>query len=239
MPIWDYMAFSCNNMFRGTYPAKDLAGRDLAYASVKPGDQMYGGVRVRLCELRGDWKHHAQSFKLAGHFTAKNICHACRASRSDGAVSMTDFRREPAWLGTVRTQAEFLTEQLQEPINSLVYVAGFHYSMLRFCSMHVVQLGTGLHANGGGMWELLKVGHFQGRDRHAQFRAAFRSFREFLNAHKIVCSQPQFKTWMLVNTGEEYCFFVAKASLQSFNSNQAKDLTTLAVETSKGLGCRV
>ena len=177
-PVWEFLAFSINAMFSGRFPKTNLAGELLEISgSQVPGDLMYAGWKLRLCELRGDWQHHFRTFNLASHYTSKNVCHMCSASRSDAALLYTDFSDQPAWMSTMRSQQEFLVQQCKEPINRLLYAAGFHYSMIRFCAMHTVHLGIGLFANGGAFFELLKVNYFPGRDQAERFRAAFAMFK--------------------------------------------------------------
>ena len=62
---------------------------------------------------------------------------------------------------------EFLLEELGEPNNGLIYVKGFHYAMLKFDSMHMVNLGTGLFTNGSALFELFKLNWFPGPDKAA------------------------------------------------------------------------
>ena len=201
-------------MWSGKLPATSLEGLPLpGYDGLHPGDWMFGpDQRLRLVELRGDWKYHVQAFRLRSHFTSSALCHACQAAKvATLGPSCIEFTRNPAWLQTIRTQRQFMLQELQEPINGLVFCAGFHYSMIRWCSMHTVNSGVGLFANGGCFFELLKVGWWQG-SKDEQFRKAYRSFREFVNRNRIETSQPVFKPWMFVATGEEFCYFGSKAT---------------------------
>ena len=197
-------------MYSGTYPATGLRGAATLYPG-KSGLEMYGGRKFRLIEVRGDWKQHVQSFRLIHYYTGTKIriCHQCKACR-DNNLSFVDFQVRPAWKSTVRTHREFLLEELGSPLNMLVYTARFHYAMIKFDSMHTVNLGCGLHANGSAWFELLKVNWFGQGDRHLLFRNAFRNFKHFTKSHRIETSQPVFKPWMLVTTGDEYCFFTTK-----------------------------
>ena len=174
---------------------------------------MYGGSVLKLCEIRGDWKQHVQGFKLAHYYNCNNICHCCRASRVDPSVAYTDFGKFASWKQTIRSHREFLLEELGEPFNGLIYVKDFHFSMIRWDPMHTVNLGCGLFANGGAFHELFKVDWFLGPDKIAQWRAAYTAFRAFCRTHKVECSQPVFKPWMLITCGEEYCWFASKACL--------------------------
>ena len=174
---------------------------------------------MMLTELRGDWKHHQQTFRLAGSFASNNICHICLASKVDGRYAFSDFGEQPAWRTTIRTQEQFLRQQLGSPVNSIVYIARFHYSMIRFDCMHCVQLGIGLFANGGCFHELLKIQEWwPGPDQASRFRMAYASFKQFLKeSNQWECSQPCFKPYMLVSkSGDEFCYFAAKVSCLKF-----------------------
>ena len=222
-PVWGYLAWSCNCMYTGVFPTAGYGGAPGPVVGVhqKPGAYMYNGRRFKLCELRGDWKHHASTWRLAHHYTCNNICHICKASRCDPEVPFTDFRKQPAWKNTVRSHQQFLAQEMGEPWNMLAYVAGFHYRMLKFDVMHTVHLGIGACCNGGCFFELLKLQWFPGSDKHAIFRAAYKDFKAFCRKVKVVCSQPVFKPWMLLSSTDEYCIFAAKAafSLNATSTN--------------------
>ena len=194
--------------YQGTYPATGFLGASAACAE-RAGLQMHGGRRFRLIEVRGDWKQHVQVFRLLHFYTGSRICHQCKASR-DPRLSFYDFVARPAWLATTRSHQEFLMEEIGYPINALIYTAKFHYTMIKYDSMHSVNLGCGLHANGSAFHELLKIRWWAQGERAVQFRSAFRSFREFVKRHHVESSQPVFKPWMLVTGGEEYCYFATK-----------------------------
>ena len=207
-------------MYRGIYPAAGFRGGTppsipgLGLDFQRAGDPIYpGGRTFLLTEIRADWKEHASSFRLQHHFTCNRICHQCLASRTDPAFPFTDFRLNASWRGSMRSNRQFLLEELGDPVNMLVYVAKFHYTIIKWDAMHAVNLGCGLFANGGAWFELLKIQWFGNNDKPTQFRIAYRMFKRFLQRNNIVSSQPMFKTWMLVMTGEEYCFFASKVGI--------------------------
>ena len=218
-PVFDFLTWSMNTMYSGTFPAKNLTGDDLRSLgpNMSPNDPMYNGYKFRLVELRGDWKHHVHSFKLVNHWACNDLCHCCKASKTNRLYPYIDFTRQPQWLSSIRTHAEFLAEQLNEPINSLIYTARFDYRFIRFCSVHTIQLGIAQFCHGGCFFELFKVGWFPGDDKASKMRHAFIRFKEFSRKHKIECSQPPFKSYMYVTSGEEYCYFGSKASWHGFN----------------------
>ncbi|CAE7240393.1 ppk25 [Symbiodinium sp. CCMP2456] len=224
-PVFDFLSWSVNTMYSGTFPAKNLAGDDLRGLgpNMMPNDPMYNGYKFRLVELRGDWKHHLHTFKLASHWSCNDVCHCCKASKTNMLYPYTDFVRQPRWLCTMRTHAQFLAEQLNEPINSLCYTARFHYHLIRFCSVHTVQLGIAQFCHGGCLYELFQVQWFRGDDKASKLRHAFICFKDFIRKHKIQCSQPPFKSYMYVTSGEEYCFFGSKASWHDFKQLHSSD----------------
>ena len=216
--MWEYLAWSCNVMYNGKFPDKGFRGSPspcLGRHHV-PGSAMYPSGsrsrRLKLTELRGDWEHHATTFRLSHYYACSSICHLCRASRHDITCLYTDFRTNASWKSTMRSHAQFLAEEVGDPINSRIYVAGFNIKMIRFDMMHTVNLGCGLFSNGSGLYELLKLGWFGPGSKAIKLSEAYTKFRSFTGRHKIECSQPAFKPWMLVNGVEEYCFLASKAT---------------------------
>ena len=202
-------------MYSGKCPATTFTGDDLQpTGSTRPGKDLFdGGLRFRLTEVRGDWKHHQTVWGLCNAaFTSNNVCHICRASRTNPTFSMLDFTAEPGFARSTRSHLEFLTETMSARGCNLIYVKGFHYRMVRWCSMHTTQLGVGQFLHGGCFYELMKVRWFDGGNPAERYRNAFRKFKAFINLHRIKCSQPTFKPWMYVSTGEESCTFRSKVS---------------------------
>ena len=196
-------------MYSGKWPTTSFTGQPLRPSHVE--ESLYKGLRFRLVEVRGDWKAHQSTWGLnKAAFTSNNVCHICRASRTDPRYSMLDFAEEPGWAQSTRTHLEFLNEVMSTRGCNLIYVAGFHYAMIRWCSMHSVQLGVGLFCNGGCFYELMKMGWFSGNTPAERYRSAFRKFKSFINSHGVECSQPTFKPWMYVSSGEESCTFRSK-----------------------------
>ena len=212
-PIWDYLAWSCNCLFDGRWPSKSLSGEVIRSSGpgCAPGQFLCeDGTKFRLVEFRGDWKWQVQIFRLKGHFGALNVCHRCRASKKDVQYPYSDFRPNAGWIQTERSQREFLLTMLGEPMNRLVYVAGFHHRLVKFDTMHAASLGVGQFTNGSALKQLLDIKHFSGADTTAMFREAYRSFKAFLADHKLQCSQPLFRPWMLILSGEDYGLFASK-----------------------------
>ena len=183
------------------------------------------GFRCRLWELRGDWKWHFQCWGLQSNWMADGICHMCAASKSKAPL-YHDFTATPSWLSTVRTHEDFVLQQLPRTrcFNAMMHTIGFHYRMLRWCAMHTLHLGCGLHANGSAFHELLLHDHFPGTSEQSRFVAAFALFKNWCKASDISCSQSAFKPYMLVAKGEEFCYLQTKVSCRVFGHICASSL---------------
>ena len=180
-PVWAFITWSLNCCYIGKNPEKDING--LAWA----GDPRYPAgaeipLRCRLWELRGDWKWHHQVFGLRSTWMSDSVCHMCKATKSRPELSYVEFTSTPAWLQTCRTNAQFLTEQLpvDRACNPLCFTIGFDYRCIRICSMHCVNLGIGLFANGGAMHELLDHNVFQGEAVTEKFSGCFRAVQSLV-----------------------------------------------------------
>ena len=82
--------------------------------------------------------------------------------------------------------------------------------------MHAVNLGIGLHANGGAFHELLARGYFPGETEAIRFAKAFKEFREWCKANGVSCSQSAFKPYMLVTKGMSIATFKARTRAFKF-----------------------
>ena len=223
-PVWSFVTWSMNCMYTGIAPTTGFDDQPLKRDALQtPGEPMYKGVGFRLTEIRGDWKAHQSIWGLMrAAFTSNNVCHVCEASRVNPSTSMLEFSRNPGWLATTRTHATFLSDLMNDDGCNLMYIRKFNFRMLRWCSMHSIQLGCGLFLNGGCWYELQKVGWFPGTTAHEQCRSAYRSFKSWLKTNKVECTQPAFKPWMFVCNAEESCSLRSKVVLQNFSGFAVK-----------------
>ena len=210
--VWLFIAWSLNCCYLGAVPQQDPNGNPWSSHGPAPGRDI--GFRCRLWEMRGDWKHHYQTFGLKSTWMSDYCCHRCLATKSKPAhLSYVDFSSQPRWLSTERTHAQFLSEQLPEDRswNPILYTMGFNFRMVRICSMHTCQLGIGLHLNGSALRELLDASVFPGANASERFAKAFSHFRQWTRQHGISCSQSCFKPYMLISkSGEEFCYLQTK-----------------------------
>ena len=98
-----------------------------------------------------------------------------------------------------------------------------------------MNLGIALFCHGSVLFELFKLNWFAGIDKGSMLRHAFISFKEFCKKHKIQCSQPPFKSYMYVTTGEEYCYLGTKASWH----HVYRTISTLSVDYLDEVGLRM
>ena len=140
-PIWKAMAWSFHVLYQGVHPERDLWGQIWGPAKcfgAKPLDPLLPGASFKLTEVRGDWKQHADVFGVASHWRCTDLCHRCRATKSNSPLHYIDFTENPKWAATERTLQDFLQEQVQldHPFcNALVLTPGWNHRFLRFCSI--------------------------------------------------------------------------------------------------------
>ena len=151
--IFRHLTKSFNTLFDGVYGA---SGR---YADKAGSNIISTGLKFAVCELRGDWLWHRQvwRFKSSWKGGAKvSVCFCC-----EGAVSHCDrnpnmiyynvLENSPVWT-TQHSHTDFIAKELpaRDPC-PLLLLRGFHYTMIRFCSMHTVNLGLCYTINGSAL----------------------------------------------------------------------------------------
>ena len=172
------------------------------------------GNTFSLFELRGDWKHHWQTFGLRDHWRCNLVCHRCSASKTDVDNRYWHFVAQPCWLQTEKTLLQFFNQQVDvaSPFAcSLLATPGFHHRQIRWCSMHCVNLGVALDANGSALKTLIDANFYGEGTLSDVFCAAWRSFKRWKQQHRLSCSQPAFKPWMLITTADDFCLLKTKA----------------------------
>ncbi|CAE7033206.1 unnamed protein product, partial [Symbiodinium sp. KB8] len=96
----------------------------------------------------------------------------------------------------------------------LTGLTSFDVSMVKFCSMHVCNLGLVHTASGGALEALLREGHFgpyNGRESmKALLETAYTEFQQWRKANKIACSQRSFAPRHLLKQVHGY-YLTAKA----------------------------
>ena len=146
-------AWSCNVMLSGQTPHTDWMNNPL----LGGGQDLAGGLRRALCQVRGDWEFYCQVFNF-GRYNSEFMCPFCRASGTVAALTWTDFSPTALWRGTLWTHESYIAHLHR---NGLVVPMLFRMAIgLRLeCTMvdvlHTVDLGLTGHICGNVIWWLV------------------------------------------------------------------------------------
>lgn len=213
-PVWRFLQWSINCLYKNEHPCRDVDGKawdpQLAGTPLFPGED----YRFRLTEIRGDWKWLQETWNIRSHWRSDRVCHRCRATKCT-TCPLYNFDENPAWAATALNFEMFMDEEIKmaDPhLNSLLWCHGFHFLMLRPCSMHAIHLGVGLDLNGSTLRTLLDHGVYGPPPLRQQLATAWARFREWRYVHGIACSQPQFRPYMLVSSPDDMCLLRTKVS---------------------------
>ena len=201
-------------------------------------------TKYACVEYKGDWEWHVFQWQFVTFWRAKEVCHLCRATRlANHGAPFTMFGHR--W--TRRSQSECVLRCMPERPCPLLLVPGWHQQLVRFCCMHVLNLGIyqGLCAE-ALLW-MAQHGTFNaGADLDAQLREAFRAFKSWAKASHIYCSGRMFTSKRLHVSPVDYPYlgykahncrivlaFVAAACCKMYIFDLDLDLICINVKTCK------
>ncbi|CAE7710478.1 unc-89 [Symbiodinium sp. CCMP2592] len=197
-PVLEHIVWSCNQACTGSYPTVSRTGSALTGLKAKKAGQKFSGDTRWVCaELKGDWKWHERTLRLLRTPVSKKCCFLCNAEASDAPLRYYDDGDGAAWRHTLFDTADFLRRAIRPgQVSPLTLLTGFDVSMIKFCSMHVCNLGLVHTASGGALEALLREGHFgpynDPDDLKALLETAYGEFQVWRRANKIACSQRSF-----------------------------------------------
>jgi hypothetical protein len=146
-------AWSMNVMLSGQTPHTDWSGNPL----LGGGQDLAGGLRGALCQVRGDWEFYCQVFGFGRH-NQELMCPFCRASGTLADLTWTDFTPTAHWRRTLWTHESYIAYLRH---NGLAVPMLFRIALgLRLeCTMvdvlHTVDLGLTGHICGNVIWWLV------------------------------------------------------------------------------------
>ncbi|CAL1144977.1 unnamed protein product, partial [Cladocopium goreaui] len=204
--VYRRLAWSINSLIHGEHPRAGVYGEDLnarlRELSGKPFQHRYA-----LTEIRGDWAWHKKVWRFKRcSWAAINMCHQCPAkSSSTNSADLYWMFESNSWDDHHFTTEQFIAERMPETgICPLLGVTNFHPSTIRWCLMHVVNLGILYTVNGSALNLLVQGGWFgnePGINSHVKLARAHRDFKAFISKNKIQCSQPDFTPKMIYKKG--------------------------------------
>ncbi|CAK9075021.1 Uncharacterized protein SCF082_LOCUS36433 [Durusdinium trenchii] len=110
-------------------------------------DHGIDGRRFICTELRGDQVWFRQLFRHQSYWIAKKVCFRCQACTDIDTLDYTDLDvLSSGWASTLRTTAQFVANEI--PQGPLVQLSFFEVSLLKGCTLHILNLGMLAISNG-------------------------------------------------------------------------------------------
>lgn len=213
--IYRRIAWSITALVKGIHPESGPYGEALP----KHLHELRGQAlphRCKLTEVRGDWSWHKKIFRFERcSWNGIQMCHHCPAlaASQDAADLYWNFENNN-WDSHLFSLDEFIDYRMpRRAMCPLVGIPGFHPSVVRWCLMHVCDLGLLFVCNGSSMNLLLRAGWFGSEPDipiSVKLSRAYVSFKDFIKLNKIECSQPEFTENMIFKKNSDV-LFTAKA----------------------------
>ena len=146
-------AWSCNVMLSGQTPHTDWSGNAL----LGGGQDLAGGLRGALCQVRGDWEFYCQVFGF-GRANQEFMCPFCKASGTVAALTWTDFTPTAPWRRTLWTHESYIAFLRHNGL-AVPMLFRMAFGLRLECTMvdvlHTVDLGLTGHVCGNVIWWLV------------------------------------------------------------------------------------
>ena len=159
---------------------------------------------------KGDWEWHAYMWQLTAKWNRNSLCHLCRATRRakfGEAFTMYGHGFER------RSVADAVMSCMPAAPCPLILTPGWHPQIIRFCGMHVLNLGLYQTLGAEGLLWLSQHGCYGLGDLNTRLRGAYDAFRSWMRAAGLHCSGRQFnmKRLHLADPQVDYPFIGYKA----------------------------
>ena len=161
-----------------------------------------------VVEYRGDWKYHIETWGYTQHWKAPKVCAKCTAARTARAGPLfTDFGRD--W--PRRSSIEVIANLMGSSPCPFVLIPGFHNDIVRFCSMHTLNLGVLQTLVAEGLLWLRENDVFNGNDLDDRLRCCYIDFKAWARREGVVCSQRRFRASSLHLSDVDFPWMNCKA----------------------------
>ncbi len=207
-PVLKALAWSFNVLLEGRWPSHGPRGDLLTgWRAERAGLSL--GVHAALVEMRGDWEYHVYLHNLKCYWRTHEMCHMCCATQE----SCSEFSEAASWRPTMRSHEQFVASVLPTNPNALWDIVGIDCAMMRWCTMHVMNLGICQDMAASALLFLVESfpGFFTGNDLDERLSSVWESFKEWARRNQIQVSQPRFSTQTLKVAVSEYPSLSGKA----------------------------
>ncbi|CAK9114637.1 Uncharacterized protein SCF082_LOCUS53089 [Durusdinium trenchii] len=213
--VWERLTWSLNWAFVGCNPRSGVGGWDLHGADASRAGQPLTrtGLQFAVTEIRGDWEFHRDCWRFSCSWLSSGpMCFRCPAV-SRGNTSYLYYNNDAAtcaWHSEAFDLQQFIARRLKErQLCPLLKLNGFHPGVIRWCTMHAINLGILFTANAASVILLCEELSFFGPPPFAgQLDSAYKDFLAYCKSHGIRHSQPPFvpKMVLLANRISSVCF---------------------------------
>ncbi|CAK8995261.1 Uncharacterized protein SCF082_LOCUS4272 [Durusdinium trenchii] len=213
--VWRRLVWSLNACFTGLNPSQGPGGAPLTgvHLDIAGLPICQAQHRFALTELRGDWEWHRDTWRFTASWQSHEVCFRCPAvTRGDESLVYYNNGPTSGWVNRDFTLDQFIARRLKEnQLCPLLRLEGFDPSIIKFCSMHALNLGLLFSCNAGALLLLCEdLTHFGQGTFAEQLDEAYRDFLAFCRSRQIRHSQPPFIPRMVKKkNGDE--LFTAKA----------------------------
>ena len=160
---------------------------------------LHAGSPYAVTEMRGDWQWHVRFWKLSCWWARPHICHACDATSGNWQQVHTDHQ--------ARSHANFVVNCLPRYVNPMATIQYFNASMLRFCSMHCINLGILQYLLGSVVVLLAETYDFFGAGSwEVRLTELLHRFKLWASASRIPHSQSSITKGMLFHSKQHTDF---------------------------------
>ena len=167
---WVVWSFNC--LYTGLHPSVGPGGQPLSdvRALQRAGSRITRqGHLFQLVECRGDWEWHKKVFRTKAAWQGNEVCYRCPAmGKGDASGLYFNFTSNSSWWDRDFDSDEFIQKMLPDrnmcisaanmyknhgtlasSLGPLVHSKAFHPYILKFCTMHILNLGILMALNGG------------------------------------------------------------------------------------------
>lgn len=170
-------------------------------------------TQFALTEIRGDWEFHRDLWRTTASWNGNLTCFRCPCvAKGPEPLLYWNYGDSSEWKHQEFGTEQFIARRLRtRNLCPLIKLRGFHPSILRWCTMHTLNLGLMFTANGGSLILLAEELQYFGPDTFGdQIDRAYQHFTSFCRSRKIQHSQPPFTRKMVKKKSGEN-LFTAKA----------------------------
>lgn len=143
--VWRRLVWSFNWCFEGVNPLTGEGGRALVGSDIeRAGTPLTAQNRkFILCEFRGDWEWHRDTFRFTASWNGNNTCFKCPAqSKGDSKYLYHNIGPDSEWLGEEYGFQQFIARRLKDNQLCNLLIIGKTFLISSCCPFRKSRLWT-------------------------------------------------------------------------------------------------